>query len=113
MNHQTARPLEFERSADGAALRRFASDVRAGLLADPKKLSCHYFYDRERSALFEQICRLREYYLTRAESQILASHPREIAQHYPRRVSVAQLGTACSTQTRILLDALLANASFQ
>src|SRR5258707_7639918 len=111
MNPQAARSLEFERSADGAALRRFASDVRAGLLADPKKLSCHYFYDREGSALFEQICRLREYYLTRAESQILASHAREIAQHYPRGVSVAELGSGSSTKTRILLEALLANGS--
>src|SRR5260370_15157191 len=111
MNPQTARSLEFERSADGAALRRFASDVRAGLLADPKKLSCHYFYDREGSALFEQICRLREYYLTRAESQILISHAREIAQHYPRGLSVAELGSGSSTKTRILLEALLANGS--
>ncbi len=111
MNPQTARSLESERSADGAVLQRFASDVRAGLLAHPKELSCQYFYDREGSELFEQICRLREYYLTRAESQILVAHAREIAQHYPRGVSVAELGSGSSIKTRILLEALLANGS--
>ncbi len=111
MNPQTARPLESERSADGALLQRFASDVRAGLLARPKELSCQYFYDREGSELFEQICRLREYYLTRAESEILVAHARGIAQHYPSGVSVAELGSGSSIKTRILLEALLANGS--
>jgi L-histidine Nalpha-methyltransferase len=111
MNPQTARALEADLSAASAVLQRFAADVRAGLLADPKRLSCEYFYDREGSTLFEQISRLREYYLTRAESQILLAYAREIAQHYPQGVSVAELGSGSAVKTRILLEALLANGS--
>src|SRR5437867_1633965 len=51
----------------GARLSAFARDVRAGLTAQPKTLSCCYFYDAEGSQLFDEICQLDEYYLTRAE----------------------------------------------
>ena len=54
-------------------LARFAHDVRAGLTASPKRLPCCYFYDRLGSRLFEAICELPEYYLTRAEMAILLS----------------------------------------
>jgi L-histidine N-alpha-methyltransferase len=49
----------------------FAEDVRAGLTATPKRLLPKYFYDDLGSALFEAICSLPEYYLTRAEAEIL------------------------------------------
>ena len=56
-----------------------AADVRAGLTATPKRLSCRYFYDPVGSELFEEICRLPEYYLTRAEGAILEERAEEIA----------------------------------
>ena len=49
----------------------FAEDVRAGLTSTPKRLSCRYFYDAEGSRLFDAICELPEYYLTRTEAGIL------------------------------------------
>src|SRR5262249_30022504 len=57
----------------------FARDVAAGLAASPKRLSCCYFYDAEGSRLFEAICELPEYYLTRAEASLLHVHAAEIA----------------------------------
>ena len=61
-NRVQARP---ERYRD--ALR---ADVRAGLTAVPKSLPPKYFYDERGSELFDEITRLPEYYLTRAETSI-------------------------------------------
>jgi L-histidine N-alpha-methyltransferase len=85
----------------------FARDVAAGLTASPKSLSCRYFYDREGSRLFEAICELPEYYLTRAETEILQDRAREIASLFPGDVTVIELGSGNAVKTRLLLEALL------
>jgi dimethylhistidine N-methyltransferase len=85
----------------------FARDVAAGLTAVPKYLSCRYFYDREGSRLFEAICELPEYYLTRAETEILQRHAREIASLFHGDVTVIELGSGNAVKTRLLLEALL------
>jgi dimethylhistidine N-methyltransferase len=85
----------------------FAHDVRAGLAATPKYLSCCYFYDRDGSLLFEEICALPEYYLTRAEREILETHAEELVARLPPRVRVVELGSGSSSKTRHLLEALL------
>jgi uncharacterized SAM-dependent methyltransferase len=59
----------------------FAEDVKQGLLAKPKKIPPKYFYDDRGSYLFEQICELPEYYLTRAEREILEMYSPEIMDH--------------------------------
>ena len=53
------------------ARRGFLRDVISGLRSTPKRLSCKYFYDRRGSELFDQICQLDEYYLTRAELALM------------------------------------------
>ena len=63
----------------------FARDVLAGLTAAPKRLSCRYLYDREGSRLFEAICALPEYYLTRAEAAILRDHAQRDCRRLSRR----------------------------
>jgi dimethylhistidine N-methyltransferase len=85
----------------------FARDLAAGLTAEPKHLSCRYFYDHEGSRLFAAICELPEYYLTRAETEILQSHAREIASLFPDEVTVIELGSGNAVKTRLLLEALL------
>ena len=62
---------------DGHA--HFADDVRRGLSANPKHLFSKYLYDELGSQLFKAICHVDEYYLTRAEDEILAQHADEIA----------------------------------
>jgi dimethylhistidine N-methyltransferase len=91
----------------GDPLAEFAHDVAAGLTAEPKHLSCRYFYDREGSHLFEAICELPEYYLTRAETEILQSHAQQIALLFPGNVTVIELGSGNAVKTRLLLEALL------
>jgi dimethylhistidine N-methyltransferase len=85
----------------------FARDVGAGLTSAPKQLSCCYFYDREGSLLFEEICKLPEYYLTRAEHEILEHHADELAAQLPAGVRVVELGSGYSVKTKLLLAAIL------
>lgn len=85
----------------------FARDVRAGLTAIPKHLDCCYFYDREGSLLFEEICDLPEYYLTRAERSILQERAEEVVARLPSHVRVVELGSGSSSKTRHLLSALV------
>ena len=93
---------EHEESLDA-----FADDVREGLQSPRKYLSCRYFYDERGSALFEAICALPEYYLTRAERQILTNTSDEIAAHFDRPTSLIELGSGSAVKTRLLIDALL------
>ena len=86
---------------------RFAHDVRAGLTASPKSLPCCYFYDRLGSRLFEAICELPEYYLTRAETAILQAHAREIAALFPGPTDLIELGSGSAVKTRMLIEAFL------
>jgi len=88
--------------------RSFADDVRAGLSASPKCLQPKYFYDDLGSKLFEAICYLPEYYLTRAEREILARYADEIIQTIAGRARLIELGSGSAEKTRYLIDALLA-----
>jgi len=56
--------------------RTFLHDCLVGLRASPKRLPCKYFYDQRGSELFDRICQLDDYYLTRAElrAQIHRAH---------------------------------------
>lgn len=80
------------------------SDVVKGLTQTPKWVSARYFYDDRGSELFEQICELPEYYLTRSETAILREYAIEIAQ-MTGACELVELGSGSSTKTRILLDA--------
>lgn len=80
------------------------SDVVKGLTQTPKSLPARFFYDDLGSELFEQICELPEYYLTRTETAILQNYAFEIAQ-MTGSCELVELGSGSSTKTRILLDA--------
>jgi dimethylhistidine N-methyltransferase len=86
----------------------FAEDVRRGLTASPKVLLPKYFYDTLGSRLFEAICELPEYYLTRAETEIFASHAGEIAAALDGRLRLVELGSGDAQKTRLLIAAVLA-----
>jgi L-histidine N-alpha-methyltransferase len=81
------------------------ADVRESLSRTPRELSPKYFYDERGSALFEQITRLPEYYLTRAEREILVGRAREIVD-LVRPCTLVELGAGSAAKTRLLLDAM-------
>jgi L-histidine Nalpha-methyltransferase len=92
--------------APGQYLEALRADVRAGLTAVPKTLPPKYFYDERGSSLFDEITRLPEYYLTRAETSILQQHAPDIAA-LSRCESLVELGSGTSAKTGLLLRALL------
>ncbi len=85
----------------------FAEAVASGLGHSPKTLPCRFFYDATGSRLFERICELPEYYLTRTEHEILDDCADEIAALFPRRTALVELGSGSSSKTRRLIEAFL------
>jgi len=83
----------------------FALDVRDGLLGQPKTLPCTYFYDARGSQLFEKICSLPEYYLTRTEDSILQKSADAMVAGWTRAPVLIELGSGSSTKTRRLIAA--------
>src|SRR5260221_10734657 len=90
----------------------FRDAVLSGLAQEPKTLPCKFFYDARGSALFEEICLLPEYYLTRTEIAILEQSAGEIAAHIGAHCRLVELGSGASIKGRILLHALEAPAAY-
>jgi dimethylhistidine N-methyltransferase len=84
----------------------FVADVVAGLSSNPRALPCKYFYDERGAALFQKICELPEYYITRTEIDILDRNRAEIASQLGPNIQLIGLGTGAGTKTRILIEAL-------
>jgi dimethylhistidine N-methyltransferase len=82
------------------------SDVITGLSSDPRTLPCKYFYDEQGAALFQKICELPEYYITRTEIDILDRRRAEIASQLGPNIGLIGLGTGAGTKTRVLVEAL-------
>jgi dimethylhistidine N-methyltransferase len=82
----------------------FAEEVRRGLRRARKELPCKFFYDAHGSQLFDRICDLDEYYLSRTETGILLRYAGEIAQALGPRCTLIEYGSGSSIKTRILLD---------
>jgi L-histidine N-alpha-methyltransferase len=85
--------------------RSLANDVLDGLTKPFKELAPKHFYDTRGSELFEQICRLPEYYPTRTELAILSAHADEIIS-ITGAGELVELGAGASDKARILLDAM-------
>lgn len=87
--------------------RRFERDVHEGLARVPKSLPSLYFYDARGSELFRRIMDLPEYYLTRAEREILVRHGGSMAAPFAgRECDVIDLGAGDGAKSRILLGHL-------
>jgi L-histidine N-alpha-methyltransferase len=99
--------LEIVTGPEPAHAATFADDVRAGLLAHPKKLPPKYFYDDLGSALFEAITRLPEYYLTNAETEILREYGWEIVRSLRSPFEILELGSGSASKTRLLIEEAL------
>ena len=84
-----------------------AGEVRAGLCRPgQKELPSKYLYDEIGSALFEVVCLLPEYGLTRADERLLHRHAADIVSRLKPQVLVAELGSGSGKKTRWLLEAL-------
>jgi L-histidine Nalpha-methyltransferase len=88
----------------------FRTEVIAGFNARPRTLSPRWFYDRRGSELFESITELPEYYVTRAEYNILLNHAADIARITGSGRALIELGSGSSVKTPLLLNALAPSA---
>jgi dimethylhistidine N-methyltransferase len=89
-----------------AEIRPFFEEVLRGLRQPNKSLPCKYFYDERGSQLFDRICELGEYYLTRTEVAIMREHVGEMAELIGPGCVLIEYGSGSSTKTRFLLDRL-------
>lgn len=99
--------LELLTASRSQGAASFAQDVAAGLQATPKRLPSKYFYDELGSALFDAITLLPEYYLTRAETEILQEWGWEIVRALGNPVEFLELGSGSAAKTRILIQEAL------
>lgn len=92
------------------------SDIRGevlrGLARPHKELPAKLFYDEIGSQLFDQICDLGEYYLTRTETAIMQERAGEIASIVGGGCVLVEYGSGSSRKTRILLDSLREVAAY-
>jgi L-histidine N-alpha-methyltransferase len=98
--------LTIERLLGPSHRTTLERDVRRGLSSRPKSLPSKYFYDERGSRLFEAICDLPEYYLTRADTALLRRHADDLVARV-RPTDVIELGSGAATKTRFILDALV------
>lgn len=85
----------------------FADEIRAGLSrSGQKELPSKYLYDEVGSALFDVICALPEYGLSRAGARLLEKYSEDVIAILPRPVTVAELGSGSGQKTRWILEAL-------
>ncbi|NJO77626.1 MAG: L-histidine N(alpha)-methyltransferase [Cyanobacteria bacterium RM1_2_2] len=84
----------------------FRTAVLHGLSQPEKTISPKFLYDKRGAELFDAICTLDEYYLTRTEMRILCTHAQEIANLIKDGVFI-EFGSGSSQKIRILLDAML------
>ena len=93
-------------------LESFLAEVLIGLYKPQKELPSKYFYDARGSQLFERICELKEYYITRIEASIMQAHIREMVELIGPQVLVIEHGCGNCEKVRFLIDHLHDPAAF-
>jgi len=83
--------------------------VADGFQKTPKSIPPLFFYDTPGSQLFEQICKLPEYYPTRTEHKILTDNAPDIIKTLTGEVELVELGSGSAAKTRVLINAILAD----
>lgn len=81
-------------------------EVLAGLASEPKELPAKYFYDEVGSALFERICETPEYYVTRAEIELMECHASAMGAFLGPGCELIEFGCGSGRKTRLLLEGL-------
>ena len=84
----------------------FLEEVLAGLSSSPRSLPCKFFYDERGADLFQKICELPEYYITRTETELLRRYGSEMAESIGANVELIGFGTGAGIKTRMLLEHL-------
>jgi len=100
----------FSFHCDDPAARCFLRDILSGLSRRPRSIPPKYFYDARGSHLFEAICELPEYYLTRTEAGLLQQHAGDIAALAGEDCCLIEPGSGNCDKVRLLLESLRPSA---
>ena len=84
----------------------FLAEVVAGLSSSPRWLPCKFFYDERGAELFQKICELPEYYVTRTETELLQRYGSEMAESVGANAELVGFGTGAGIKARMLLEHL-------
>ncbi len=98
--------LRYFKPADSKTQKTFAQEITRSLNQKQKSISPKFFYDIKGSQLFEKICKLPEYYLTRTETKLLEQIGQDLEAFLPKNIRLVELGSGSATKTRLLLDVL-------
>lgn len=91
-----------DNDATVAATLAIRQELSDGLLNDHASISPKYFYDTLGSVLFEAICALPEYYVTRTEADIITRHLSDIAHTIGPGSTLIDLGAGnCAKAARL------------
>jgi dimethylhistidine N-methyltransferase len=101
-----SRVISLPRVATPLISTQFLRDVVHGLNRARKELPCKYFYDEKGSTLFDEICELDEYYLTRTELSILRAAGADMAEAIGEDCELIEFGSGTGLKTRLLLEQL-------
>jgi dimethylhistidine N-methyltransferase len=113
MRKQALDRVEFDPDiGDPLADSEFAGAMLRALRSQPRSIEPKFFYDEAGAALFERICELDEYYLTRDEIAILREHAPAIARLIGPHADIVEFGAGSPLKARIVLDALPSPARY-
>ncbi len=90
---------------DSAGIKAMYREVLQGLSTRPKTLPSKYFYDERGSKLFDAICDLKEYYVTRTELAIMERYMDEIVDVIGEQAMLIEYGSGSSEKIKRILDA--------
>ena len=93
-------------AVDASDREEFGRAVLAGMSRHSRAIPARFLYDARGSALFDEICELPEYYVTRTEMGILHAHAGDIARLAGPDCTLIEFGSGSSTKSRLLLDAM-------
>jgi dimethylhistidine N-methyltransferase len=98
--------LRYFKPESAKAKKTFAEEISRSLNQKEKSISPKFFYDIKGSELFDKICNLPEYYLTRTETNLLKTIGSELEKFVTDNMRLVELGSGSAVKTRLLLDVL-------
>ena len=98
--------LSYFKPESAIAKKTFAEEISLSLDQKEKSISPKFFYDIKGSELFDEICNLPEYYLTRTETNLLKKIVTELESFVTDDMRLVELGSGSAVKTRLLLDVL-------
>ena len=98
--------LSYYEPSGNKSQKTFAQELSHSIRQKQKSINPKFFYDQKGSQLFEKICVLPEYYLTRTEISILKQIDGKLQSYLDGNFRLVELGSGSSQKTRLLIDML-------